>query len=98
VSDTLVSRVDLSRERDGEREGGWEGGWEGSVGQRERPGETEEDGRREIGQLLGSLGTNLQFDLQPVCVSLFYVIDTGSIGSRTRHHVTGWGLPIYPPP
>ena len=32
-----------------------------------------------------------------VCVSLFYVIDTGSIGSRT-HHVTGWGLPIYPPP
>jgi len=32
------------------------------------------------------------------CVSLFYVIDTGSIGSRTRHHVTGWGLPIYPPP
>ena len=27
-----------------------------------------------------------------------YVIDTGSIGSRARHHVTGWGLPIYPPP
>jgi hypothetical protein len=26
-----------------------------------------------------------------VCVSLFYVIDTGSIGSRARHHVTGWG-------
>ena len=23
-----------------------------------------------------------------VCVSLFYVIDTGSIGSRARHHVT----------
>ena len=22
------------------------------------------------------------------------VIDTGSIGSRARHHVTGWGLPI----
>ena len=33
-----------------------------------------------------------------VCVSLFYVIDTGSIGSRARHHVTGWGLPIYPSP
>ncbi len=32
------------------------------------------------------------------CVSLFYVINTGSIGSRTRHHVTGWGLPIYPSP
>jgi len=29
-----------------------------------------------------------------VCVSLFYVIDTGSIGSRARHHVMGWGLPI----
>ena len=29
-----------------------------------------------------------------VCVSLFYVIDTGSTGSRARHHVTGWGLPI----
>jgi hypothetical protein len=32
------------------------------------------------------------------CVSLFYVIDTGSIGSRARHLVTGWGLPIYPSP
>ena len=33
-------------------------------------------------------------DLVCVCVSLFYVIDTGSIGSRARHHVMGWGLPI----
>ena len=30
-----------------------------------------------------------------VCVSLFYVIDTGSTGSRARHHVTSWGVPIY---
>ena len=30
-----------------------------------------------------------------VYVSLFYVIDTGSTGSRTRHHVTSWGVPIY---
>ena len=46
------------------------------------------------------LGGNRGFphkNRQP-CVSLFYVIDTGSIGSRTRHHVTGWGLPIYPSP
>jgi hypothetical protein len=28
------------------------------------------------------------------CVSLFYVIDTGSTGSRRRT----WGLPVYPPP
>jgi hypothetical protein len=34
---------------------------------------------------------------QPGCVSLFYVIDTGSTGSRARHHVTNWGLPIYTP-
>ena len=34
-----------------------------------------------------------------VCVSLFYVIDTGSIRPRAR--IPGepnWGLPIYPPP
>ena len=30
-----------------------------------------------------------------VCVSLFYVIDTGSTSTRARHHVTGWGVPIY---
>ena len=33
-----------------------------------------------------------------VCVSLFYVIDTGSIRPRAR--ILGgprWGLPIYPP-
>ncbi len=32
-----------------------------------------------------------------MCVSLFYVIDTGSTGSRARHHVTSWILPIYTP-
>ena len=32
-----------------------------------------------------------------MCVSLFYVIDTGSTGSRARHHVTSWGVPIYIP-
>jgi len=32
-----------------------------------------------------------------LCVSLFYVIDTGSTGSRARHHVTSWGVPIYTP-
>ena len=35
---------------------------------------------------------------QGVCVSLFYVIDTGSIRPRAR--IPGepsWGLPIYPP-
>ena len=31
------------------------------------------------------------FGTSEYCVSLFYVIDTGSIGSRARHHVTGWG-------
>jgi hypothetical protein len=33
-----------------------------------------------------------------VCVSLFYVIDTGSTGSRVRHRVTDWGLPTHPSP
>jgi len=32
-----------------------------------------------------------------VCVSLFYVIDTGSTGSWARHRVTDWGVPIYAP-
>ena len=32
-----------------------------------------------------------------VCVSLFYVIDTGSIRPRARIPPS-WGLPIYPPP
>ena len=34
-----------------------------------------------------------------VCVSLFYVIDTGSIRPRARIlEGPRWGLPIYPPP
>jgi hypothetical protein len=32
-----------------------------------------------------------------VCVSLFCVIVTGSTGSRARHHVTSWSVPIYTP-
>ena len=32
-----------------------------------------------------------------MCVSLFCVIVTGSTGSRARHHVTSWGVPIYTP-
>jgi len=31
-----------------------------------------------------------------VCVSLFYVINTGSTGSRGP--IRTWGLPVYPPP
>ena len=31
-----------------------------------------------------------------VCVPLFYVIDTGSTGSRGL--IRTWGLPVYPPP
>ena len=31
-----------------------------------------------------------------MCVSLFYVIDTGSTGSRGP--ILTWGLPVYPPP
>jgi hypothetical protein len=30
-----------------------------------------------------------------VCVALFYVINTGSTSTWARHHVTGWGVPIY---
>ncbi len=29
--------------------------------------------------------------------TLFYVINTGSTGSRARHHVTSWGVHIYTP-
>ncbi len=43
--------------------------------------------------------TKREGDCPTVCVSLFYVIDTGSIRPRAR--IPGepnWGLPIYPPP
>ncbi len=57
------------------------------------------------------LSTNKQHSLSPVRVFqkiavrrekfetvflCFYVIDTGSTGSRARHHVTSWGYPYIP--
>jgi hypothetical protein len=61
------------------------------------PGSLQKIMRRVVRRNVGVSKKCLCFQ-EVVCVSLFYVIDTGSIGPRAQ--ILGgrrWGLPIYPP-